>query len=165
MSCCLWCAKEVAKECLHEFLFHTMDSSWRLQAEKDLSSCFDCVQRHHELLESAVREKPDMFKQKDLFQKTASRVTKTLKSQLKSMMSPCKDVDSEEWFRHSHSLVVSLKESLKYPRLLLDRSLHDAFVEGLLVALSKEEEEEADLIADKLPGVYLLLVHPVDEVC
>ena len=61
-------------------------------------------------------------------------------------------------------LMTALKETLKYPRLLLDKPLHNTFIESLLVALRGVDHGVEDIIEEKLPGAYLLLVHPDNQV-
>ena len=58
-------------------------------------------------------------------------------------------------------LTCSLREALKYPRLLLSRELGETLVESLLNALRANDLPEVE---QKYGGIYVLLVHPEDEV-
>ena len=142
---------------LKEFLFPNGKHSWRTQAEKDLRSCFDCAQCYHELL-----SKSSSFKQKDVFKLTVKRVSETMKNASSSFEFSCVEEELVSWQSQWFELMTAVKETLKYPRLLLDESLHKAFLESLLVALDHDDMED---IEEKLPGVYLLLVHPNNQVC
>lgn len=54
------------------------------------------------------------------------------------------------------------RELMKYPRLLLNESLSELLV-GVFKAL--QDADQSLEINERLPGVYLLLVHPDYEVC
>ena len=138
--------------------------SWRARADKDLSSCFDCAQCYHELLGK------NSFKQKDVYKLTVERVSQTMKDAVSFLKSSCVEeelVQELPWqsrlFKFQQ-LMTALKETLKYPRLLLDKPLHNTFIESLLVALRGVDHGVEDIIEEKLPGAYLLLVHPDNQV-
>lgn len=169
----MWCSSAPfnIQDRLQEFLFPSSPPSkgcsWRLQAKKDLRSCFDCAQRYHELLDTVARENSVLSKRKkDIFQLTVQRVTATLEDALQCRAPVKRETLYEQPWPSScdlQQLKVPLKEALKYPRLLLDERLHSAFIQGLLAVLKGEEEDE-DMMQEKLPGVYLLLVHPDEQV-
>ena len=63
--------------------------------------------------------------------------------------------------RMESKLSVALPEILKYPYLLLHRRLGVLFVKALLALEKCRRSLEVE---EKLPGVYLLLLHPDQQV-
>ena len=122
--------------------------SWYEQAYDDLLCCFDCVQVYHQLVKVFLSCNISCAEQ--VYLKTVKRVTMYLQECLKkdSLKTSCS---------------TSLKEVFAYPRLLLDKKLNDVVVLCLQRLLSNGEAE--DVVSEKLPGIYLLLVHPDKQVC
>ena len=122
--------------------------SWYEQAYRDLLCCFDCVQVYHQLVKAFLSSNINCAEQVHL--ETVKRVKMYLQKCLK-----------EDSLKTSCS--TSLKEVFAYPRLLLDEKLNYVVVSCLRRLLSNGEAE--DVVSEKLPGIYLLLVHPDKEVC
>ena len=59
-------------------------------------------------------------------------------------------------------LSISLQEILNFPYLLWNKGLAALAVKGLL---SLEEAGSPLIVDGKLPGIYLLLIHPNHQVC
>ena len=59
-------------------------------------------------------------------------------------------------------LSIPLQEILNFPYLLWNKDLAKLAVKGLL---SLEEAGSPLIVDGKLPGIYLLLIHPSDKVC
>ena len=125
----------------------TMKESWYEQAYHDLLCCFDCVQVYHQLVKVFLSSNISCAKK--VYLETVKRVKMNLQECLKedSLKTKCS---------------TSLKEVFAYPRLLLDEKLNYVVVSCLRRLLSNGEAE--DVVSEKLPGIYLLLVHPDKQV-
>lgn len=134
-------------ECLHEFLLYkhhrssNQAPSWLKSAYSDLLSCSDCVQVYHGLT-SQPRMRNDS---QHIYLRTVTRIIDHLQVWLKDKTATL------------NTCQITLKEILSYPRLLLNEKLARMFVQCVTQLLQREGHLGID---EKLPGVYLLLVHP-----
>lgn len=174
---CLWCSDPLFIE-NHFVEFITLydnsaHPSWFGDALHDLCSCFDCVQEYHKAIERGVGS--DLCPHRKLcelaYKNDVSRLESYLRDQLEkirtqrsqsAMLGESDDEDhmSSLWpqlLTLQKDLKCPLQEILKYPRLLLQPSMAEVFVEALL---ELEEIEQPLEVTCKYPGVYLLLVHP-----
>lgn len=156
-------------QCFKTYIYHDHDStksfdslpgpinqppSLYRNAYLNLLSCNDCVQVYHTLIMSIDKE--DIIFAKEVHLKTVSRLTGHIRSCLeKSTVQNCS---------------TSLKEILRYPKLLLNEKLSCVFV-TCIKSISSSGVHSRGLAAgdefqinEKLPGLYLLLVHPDNEV-
>lgn len=161
-SSCVWCSdpENLRSDLLYQFCIGTetkcSNHEYFSRAERSLSSCFDCVVFYHQSLSLHMKNKRFVTQRKAIYVRTVSRISKNMRAFLDQ------NVDDECSGHHDHAVLVALFESLKYPRLLLDSGLNALFVESMQRLIS--EGEGAGLLQEKLPGLYLLLVHPNDEV-
>ena len=91
-----------------------------------------------------------------IYGRTVARISKSLKAFL------AEGVDEDSAGGYDHAVLVALFEILKNPRVLLDSGLNALFVESMQRLISNGEG--AGLLQEKLPGLYLLLVHPNNQV-
>ena len=157
---------------MYEFITKIRDKKnlpgWIKDADSDLCSCFDCVEEFHHALELAFSNDPHVLQDVVAFKKLAyvrniTRLSEHLsRTQERIKLQRSSEVEEEEVAVYLKKEVETpLLEILKYPRLLLDRSLCSLFVEVFKQLQAVEKEVEVD---KKFPGVYLLLVHPDEQV-
>lgn len=158
---------------------------WLKQAKRDLCICCDCMEEYHRLVESALNHDPKFLESGKLqmkeivYRSDVSRLEDYLQATLEGVGSVGKEsgfIGAEEEdeedissFLQSQSaaellscLECPFRELMKYPRLLLNESLSELLV-GVFKAL--QDADQSLEINERLPGVYLLLVHPDYEVC
>ena len=174
----MWCTDPVfIEDNLFEFCFGTKQwnvsnrkkshlfhkgVSWREQAQRDLQTCFDCVQVYHQMLNKAFSSHKSIFmpRREEIYVLNVDRITKCLQEKLKS--SKTKMSTSEGDLDVLSEFSTPLKEVLKYPRYLLDEKLNNVVLSCLKYLISTEEAD--DIVSEKLPGIYLLLVYPDKQV-
>ena len=174
----MWCTDPVfIEDNLFEFCFGTKQwnvsnrkkshlfhkgASWREQAQRDLQTCFDCVQVYHQMLNKAFSSHKSIFmpRREEIYVLNVDRITKCLQEKLKS--SKTKMSTSEGDLDVLSEFSTPLKEVLKYPRYLLDEKLNNVVLSCLKYLISTEEAD--DIVSEKLPGIYLLLVYPDKQV-
>ena len=158
---------------MYEFITSNRDKKnlpvWIQDADSDLCSCFDCVEDFHHALELAFSNDPHVLRDVVAFKKLAylrniTRLSEHLARTLTavSKVKCSSEVEEEEVAMYLKKEVETpVLEILKYPRLLLDRSLCSLFVEVFKQLQAVEKEVEVN---KKFPGVYLLLVYPDEQV-
>lgn len=177
---CLWCSySELTQSQLYEFVvqgFKAKQSAapkWMRQARRDLCVCFDCVEVFHQALNEASSS-DEKFKtnstRKIVYDGNICRIKEQLSTALENYREDLTQPHSS-WF-HDDSLSslpsrdlfisteCSIRELLKYPRLLLCKDLMAVLVEVFCELMQAGEDVG---ITEKSPGVYLFLVHPVHE--
>ncbi|XP_019853172.1 PREDICTED: uncharacterized protein LOC109582720, partial [Amphimedon queenslandica] len=147
---CLWCSRTAFMKChLEEYIDYKPDAqfniksfgqppSWLKPADSDLLTCLDCVMTYHKL----VSARNHVLNIQAPYERTKLRIIEHFET--------CLDLPDLS-FDHCK---VSVTEVLMYPRLLLNEKVSELFIEILL------KLGESAVIDKKLPGVYLLLVHP-----
>ena len=132
------------------------DTAWCHQAYMDLQSCFECVVTYHNVVKEYFSNETmsehfctlDAVHMLDLCRLKASLTEQLI------------DIDKS-------LLLTPLKEILKFPRFLLNAELSNLFVQRFSqlsqegYGLDRTDIEEENGI---LPGLYLLLIHPVKTV-
>ncbi len=138
---------------------------WFCDAFADLYSCYDCVEEFHQSLSFLLGyEEASSHLPETAYHSNVSRIT----NRLTQVLHLVHDVKVEGEWNDSHTnqlkckLEVPMLELLGYPRLLLNGPLCSLFVSALKLLLSTNQQFE--ITKKKLPGVYLLLVHPDERV-
>ena len=180
-SHCLWCGGYVVDTSqLHTFVMHSFKSKqsaskWVKQAKKDLLLCFDCVEVYYQQLDEAIscdaRFQVDIVRELVYdanFNRTMEHFCAAL-AKFKGKSLPSK----KDKHHHGSSgmefgarelygrIECSIREVLKHPRLLLTKDLMKVFAKIICQLLKANISID---VGEKFPGVYLFLVHPIDEV-
>lgn len=151
------------KKRFQKFLFPSnadLISKWRQKALNDLKHCFECVVSYHELLQLELLKTSSLKKKNKIFLINTRRLVSSLEEGLAA-------VQPGEPYVETNLLQcceAPLKEVLKYPRFLLHEDVHEVFQQVLLAVVSEEVSEEGGIVQEKLPGLYLLLVHSNEQV-
>ena len=179
---CLWCSySKLTQSQLYEFVVQSSGGEawqsapkWMRQAGRDLCVCFDCVEVFHQALSEAAcfddRFKADGVRE-TVYKGNVGRITEHLNAALENYREDLTQPQGGLFHDDSLSSLpsrdlfisaeCSIREALKYPRLLLSRDLTAVLVE---VFDELMQASESVSVSEKSPGVYLLLVHPVHEV-
>ena len=172
----MWCSEPGFSDShIHEFItrdrYDCENPEWFGEAYSDLCSCFDCVEEFHRSLDSLLDssiEDASVLK-KSIHLSNVARLSDRLKELLDtySRTHPKVKVEGEDYgsdidYQLKASSETPLLEILSHPRLLLDASVCQLFVSALERLLSADLQLE--VTRKKLPGVYLLLVHPCNLV-
>ncbi|XP_069603679.1 probable helicase senataxin [Ranitomeya imitator] len=168
MSTCRWCTPggSVAAELLKSYAARELRSDDLTGADDDLSYCMECVVEYHRVREEA----PQLHKA--LWSMETSRIT----AQLEKSMGEEIDEDDELFLveedgekqlfgytgpNFESCVRVPLLEILKYPYLLLNKLVSELCVDALC---KMEHVNNPFQVYEKLPGIYLLLVHPNESI-
>lgn len=168
MSTCRWCTPggSASTELLRSYAAKELQNDDLLGADDDLSYCMECVAEYHRVRDEA----PQLHKA--LWKLETSRVT----TQLEKAMQEEIDEDDELFLveedgekqlfgyngpNFESSVRVPLLEILKYPYLLLDKRVSELCVDALC---KMEHVNNPFQVYEKLPGIYLLLVHPNESI-
>ena len=142
---------------------------WLKQAETDLCTCVDCMEEYHKLVQEAFESDSKFSDMKEqVYRADTNRLERYMKKVLQEHEDDLlrDDLDSipmtQATAQLQGSLKVPVQEMLKYPRLLLSRSVCNQFVEVFNALTTVDESPE---IEEKYPGIYLLLVFPDQKVC
>ena len=164
VSSCVWCSEpgDFPSDLLYRFCVgdegakHVDHERFFARAEESLSTCFGCVVSFHQSL--LVKMKSQEFANKGciIYERIVARISKTMKAFLEQ------EDDQDCAGYYDHAVLVALFEALKNPRVLLDAGLNALLTESLRRLISNGEG--AGLLQEKLPGLYLLLVHPDNQV-
>lgn len=170
---CLWCTDSAFMQSkLKVFFARKRKHQWWIeQAQQDLCTCFDCVEEYHHIVGEALQTDSQISNKRELIYKADVERLTCYMTQVLTQYSDRSKNDKEEeedTLREFHSamevhqiLKCPLQEMLKYPRLLLTLTLSELFVQSLSLLKANDQPLEVN---EKYPGVYLLLVHPHDEV-
>ncbi len=162
---CLWCCEPgFSDKHVQEFILKERSDEdhpdWFSDAYTDLFSCFDCVEEFHQSLSFLLdQEEASSHLPETAYQSNLSRITNRL-TEVLHLVDDVKIDREQNANQLKGKLEVPLLEMLGYPRLLLNASLCDLFIQALKLLLSTNQE----ITQKKLPGVYLLLVHPDETV-
>ncbi|KAM5145413.1 putative helicase senataxin [Mantella aurantiaca] len=167
MSTCRWCTPggSVSAELLKSYASKELTAEDIASANDDLSFCMECVVEYHK----ARDEAPQLHK--SLWPLETSRLIVQLE---KAMQEEVEDdelylveEDGEKQLTgyggcsFESNVRVPLLEILKFPYLLLDKHVSELGVEALC---KMEQVNNTFQVYEKLPGVYLLLVHPKEMI-
>lgn len=145
---CEWCSSpDYMRELIKDYLEKPLDE-WQ-ELLLDLCYCYDCVQEYHRLAHECISEE-ESTKEKFLtldIERLTQIITRTLEAGCDENV-PIK-------------LEVPLMEILGYPYFLHHKQLAEQFVNGMVAVLKCNYPFKLE---DKLPGAYLLLIHPCDKV-
>lgn len=164
LSSCVWCSKpgDFPSDLLYQFCVgedepkHRDCGDFFASAEQSLSTCFGCVVSFHQSLLVNMKSMRFARKTKEIYERTVARISKNMRAFLDQ------EGDQDCAGYCDHAVLVALFEALKNPRVLLDSSLNALLTESLRRLIANGEG--AGLLQEKLPGLYLLLVHPDSQV-
>ncbi|MEE6505419.1 hypothetical protein FKM82_005519 [Ascaphus truei] len=164
MSTCLWCTPggPATTDLLKNYAAKQLHGEDLLGANDDLNYCMECVVEYHRVREEVP------YLHKALCKLETSRLITQLE---KSMSEEIEEDDElflveEDGEKQVHgytgplfesNLRVPLLEILKYPYLLLNQKVSELCCDALC---KMEQANNSFQVYEKLPGVYLLLVHP-----
>ncbi|XP_078359214.1 uncharacterized protein LOC144643749 isoform X2 [Oculina patagonica] len=149
---CEWCsAPDVMQSQLPKYVNVPLDD-WPPDLLLDLCYCYDCVQEYHRLQEELTKGAKKAGHKQVLQLVDIDRLAQTITNALE------KDVHQKDV---ATNLQVPLLEILRFPYLLHDKRLADMFKRGLIAF---NQSDCLLTVEEKLPGTYLLLVHPNKEV-
>ncbi|KAG9472181.1 hypothetical protein GDO78_021002 [Eleutherodactylus coqui] len=164
MSTCRWCTPggPVAAELLKRYATKDLRSDELIGADDDLSYCMECVAEYHKVREEA----PQLHKA--LWKMETSRIIPQLERSVREEIDEddelflVEDDGEKQLFGYTgpnfeSSIRVPLLEILKYPYLLLNSRVSELCVDALC---KMEQVNNPFQVYEKLPGIYLLLVHP-----
>ncbi|KAL4617413.1 putative helicase senataxin [Arapaima gigas] len=166
MSTCRWCTPVAlgATELLQKYCSGELLANEQEALNEDLCFCLDCVVEYHR----ARDELPSLHKR--LWELEISRLLARFSEvSEEELMEDDLFIVEEEHEIHLSKITgaefenfvrVPLTEILKYPYLMMHPKLCDLCVE----TLCKMEKSTSFQVFEKLQGIYLLLVHPNEEV-
>lgn len=152
---CLWCQDPQQATPLLVSLCDKREPTWLPRMLEDLGSCFDCVIEYQ-------RGKEDMLEihselKQPFYEFDIKRIRKYLESHISRRDCVSYDViDVDGYVTVADRLRTPLLECLKYPNYLMDSRVNELFVQAFQLHSERSEDLDVD---EKLPGVYLLLVH------
>ncbi|KAM3911735.1 putative helicase senataxin [Leptodactylus fuscus] len=168
MSTCRWCTPggAVATELLKSYAAKELRSDDLIGVDDDLSYCMECVVEYHRVRD----ELPQLHK--GLWKMETSRITAQLEKWMREEINEddglfLVEEDGEKQLlgfsgpNFESNVRVPLLEILKYPYLLLDKCVSELCVEALC---KMEHVNNPFQVYEKLPGIYLLLVHPNESI-
>ncbi|KAM4696046.1 putative helicase senataxin [Rhinophrynus dorsalis] len=168
MSTCRWCTPggSVTTELLKKYAAKELHGEDLFGANDDLSYCMQCVLEYHRVRD----ELPQLHKA--LWKLETSRLVAQLEKSMREEIEEDDELflveeDGERQLfgftgpNFESNLRVPLLEILKYPYLLLDQRVSELCTEALC---KMEQVNNPFQVYDKLPGVYLLLVHPNETI-
>lgn len=145
---CLWCSQpDFMSDHLQGFLIARIpcSSSPYREAYSDLLNCSDCINVFHYIVSKYNEDS----------QLAYNHVTSRIVASLNGWLEGEKDDDI--------NCCILIREILTYPRLMLESDINSALVSCLRWFLENDGNYEIPK-DEKLPGLYLLLVHPSDTV-
>uniref|UniRef100_A0A8C9WLD3 Senataxin n=1 Tax=Scleropages formosus TaxID=113540 RepID=A0A8C9WLD3_SCLFO len=165
MSTCRWCTPLVlsATELLQKYCSGQLLADEERALNEDLCFCLDCVVEYHR----ARDELPSLHKR--LWELEISRLLARFSQVSEEELEDDLLIVEDEQEIHvpkitgaefENFLRVPLTEVLRYPYLMAHPKLCDMCVD----ALCKMEKSNSLQVFEKLQGIYLLLVHPNEEV-
>lgn len=168
MSTCSWCTPggSASTELLKRYAAKELRGDDLLGADDDLSYCMECVAEYHRVRDEA----PQLHKA--LWKLETSRLTTQLEKSMREEIDEDDELflveeDGEKQLlgytgpNFESSVRVPLLEILKYPYLLLDKRVSELCVDALC---KMEQVNNPFQVYEKLPGIYLLLVHPNESI-
>ncbi|XP_053328361.1 probable helicase senataxin isoform X2 [Spea bombifrons] len=168
MSTCRWCTPggSAATDLLRGYAAGELHIQDVHEANDDLSYCMECVLEYHR----ARDEVPQLHKA--LWEMETSRIIAWLEKSLQEEIEEDDELflieeDGEKPLfgytdpNFESKVRVPLLESLKYPYLLLNQRVSQLCADALC---KMEQVNNSFQVYEKLPGVYLLLVHPNETV-
>ncbi|XP_018421253.1 PREDICTED: probable helicase senataxin [Nanorana parkeri] len=168
MSTCRWCTPggSVTAELLKSYAVKELPNEDCVGANDDLSYCMECVVEYHK----ARDEVPQLHK--SLWPLETSRLIAQLENAMREEIEDddelylIEDDGEKQLFGYGgcsfeSDVRVPLLEILKFPYLLLDKRISELSVEALC---KMEQVNNTFQVYEKLPGVYLLLVHPNETI-
>ena len=154
---------------------HSEPAWWCRSAQDDLGTCLECMHQFHILLEDHLHSCSPVEK-RALFDFDCKRIiialsesVRRLKQSIEENSQDNKNEDEDdniffmsqdESVMQSH-VMIPLREILMYPKYMFHREVGKKVAEAILLLVASET---TFAVMEKLPGVYLLLVHPVKEV-
>ncbi|KAM9326697.1 putative helicase senataxin [Gastrophryne carolinensis] len=163
MSTCRWCTPggSVTTELLRQYAAKDLSSEDFIGANDDLSYCMECVVEYHR----ARGEAPQLHKA--LWTLETSRLIEQLDKSVQEEIEEDDELylveeDGEKQLfgytgpNFESNVRVPLLEILRFPYLLLSKDVTKLCVDALC---KMEQANNSFQVFDKLPGVYLLLVH------
>ncbi|XP_067038859.1 probable helicase senataxin isoform X2 [Acropora muricata] len=146
---CEWCSSpDFMRGVIKDYVHKPLDE-WQ-ELLLDLCYCYDCVQEYHRLADEAKQNNPRSALFQEFLTLDIERLTHTIGGALESS---AEDVLTK--------LQVPLMEVLGFPYLLHHKQLADRFVDGIIAVLKFSYPLKLE---EKLPGAYLLLIHPNEKV-
>lgn len=164
MSTCRWCTPGGSDtgELLERYAAKELQNEDFIGANDDLSYCMECVVEYHRARDEVAQL------HKSLWTLETSRLIAQLENAMREEIEDDDELylveeDGEKQL-HGYSdcsfesnVRVPLLEILKFPYLLVDKRVSELTVEALC---KMEQVGNTFQVFEKLPGVYLLLVHP-----
>ncbi|XP_073496767.1 probable helicase senataxin isoform X2 [Phyllobates terribilis] len=168
MSTCRWCTPggAVAVDLLKSYAARDLRSDDLAGADDDLSYCMECVVEYHRVREEA----PQLHK--TLWSMEMSRIIAQLEKSMREEIDEDDELflveeDGEKQLfgytgpNFESCVRVPLLEILKFPYLLLNERVSELCVDALC---KMEHVNNPFQVYEKLPGIYLLLVHPNESI-
>ncbi|XP_075041385.1 putative helicase senataxin [Mixophyes fleayi] len=168
MSTCRWCTPggPVTTELLTSYAARDLPSDDLSRANDDLSYCMECVVEYHRVRDEA----PQLHKA--LWKMETSRLIVHLEKSMREEIEEDDELflveeDGEKQLfgftgpNFESNVRVPLLEILKYPYLLLNKRVSELCGEALC---KMEQVNNPFQLYEKLAGVYLLLVHPNENI-
>ncbi|KAG8546517.1 hypothetical protein GDO81_018747 [Engystomops pustulosus] len=168
MSTCRWCTPggSVSAELLRSYATKELRSDEAIGADDDLSYCMECVVEYHRVRDEA----PQLHKV--LWKMETARIATQLEKSMREEIDEDDELflveeDGEKQLlgftgpNFESNVRVPLLEVLKYPYLLLDKSVSELCVDALC---KMEHVNNPFQVYEKVPGIYLLLVHPNENI-
>ena len=148
----------IQRKCLSSRPSEPTIEAWCYQAYQDLKACFECVVTYHNTINEALQDANSnvMTTRGEIYLADIERLKSSFSSVLDS------DVADVEL-----SSFPPFKEILKYPLYLLSKPLSSLVVRFICTLLLEDcDLHKLDIEQDNgiFPGIYLLLIHPVERV-
>ncbi|XP_044162562.1 probable helicase senataxin [Bufo gargarizans] len=165
MSTCRWCTPgaPVSAELLTSYAARKLQSDDLIGANDDLSYCMECVAEYHRVREQAPHLHKALWKMETA--RITAHLEKSLREEIEDDEVLLVEEDGEkQLFGYAgleSNVRVPLLEILKYPYLLLDRRVCELCVDALC---KMETVNNPFQVYEKVPGIYLLLVHPNENI-
>jgi hypothetical protein len=128
---------------------------------EDLGSCFDCVIEYQRAKECFLEVPPGNALKQLFYEFDVKRIKTYLENQLRSQEATYDVIDVDGYVTIADRLRTPLLECLKYPNYLMDSGVNKVFVQSFQLYSGRNEDLDVD---EKMPGIYLLLVHPHHQV-
>ncbi|XP_062507635.1 probable helicase senataxin [Corticium candelabrum] len=153
---CLWCQDPEQARPLLGSLCDQLQPTWLPHMLEDLGSCFDCVVEYQRAKEDFLEVHPEM--KQPFYEFDVKRISEYLESQMSSNLQLSDDViDVDGYVTVADRLRTPLLECLKYPNYLMHTRINEVFIRALQLHSDRGEDL---LVDEKLPGAYLLIIHP-----
>jgi len=124
--------------------------AWFQQMSKDLSHCSDCVLQFHGTMKSCRLNSPAVYRW------NCNRICSYIQKALEQYF-PEEFIEDDTYYDDSTRLCIetTIKEILKYPRLMLNRELHTFVLKAIKILLKSSQGFE---LQERLQGLCILLV-------